>query len=371
MTSVSQSPSTAPRRLARAWLSWALLAVIIVAALVAGARATPGGHPTTAERAASIDSQIRCPSCEALSVAQSNASTAVAIRHLVLQRVERHQSTAQIERYLASRYGTWILLRPPSTGLAGLVWFIPIAALVLLVAIVVGFFLRRSRAPAHDRAAALARFTPTPAPSADPSAAQVRSGPPAGTVRQAPRLRAVPRRRTLVVSAGVLAAAATAIGLVIATSSPKLPGQSITGSLTLGVQQRTARKLLQARTLVTSGHALEALKLYTAILKSQPHNPSALAESGWLEYEAGSQAGNASLMRSGEASVEEAVRFNPGAGEPHLLLANVLVREGRAARAADQMRLFLADHPSRQLVSAEHATIIAVFRAAGQQPPAT
>jgi thioredoxin-like negative regulator of GroEL len=155
------------------------------------------------------------------------------------------------------------------------------------------------------------------------------------------------------------------------TSSPRLPGQSITGSLSLGRAQRASRQLVQARTLVAGGHAVEALKLYTKILKSQPHNASALAESGWLEYEAGSEAGNAALMRTGEANVEEAVHSNPGASEAHLLLAYLLVNKGETAQAAAQLRLFLADHPSRQLVSAEHSTIIEVFRAVGQQPPAS
>jgi cytochrome c-type biogenesis protein CcmH len=124
-------------------LSWGLLVVVVTVSLVVGAGST--GPQTNAQRAASIDTQIKCPSCDGLSVADSSAAIAVAIRRDVAQRVRDGQSDARIEAYLVSRYGPEILLRPPATGLTALVWVVPVVAVVVAMAMLGAFFWRRRR----------------------------------------------------------------------------------------------------------------------------------------------------------------------------------------------------------------------------------
>ncbi len=345
---------------------WALLFAIVVAALAIGAHTASNGHHTAQERARSIDTQIRCPSCEALSVAQSNASTAVAIRRVVLARVKRHESAARIERYLTTRYGTWILLRPPTTGITALVWFIPLGALLLLASVTVIFFRRRARAPLLTSVAA----APELPAKGEPNAVRTKEKRDLAPHAEADPS-AAPQRRRLAMWLGVIAVSATALSVLAATSGSRLPGQSITGSLSLSATQRTNRQLQQARILVADGRDLAALKLYALILRVQPRNPAALAESGWLEYQAGAQAHNQHLMHTGAIRVKDAVGLNPQMDEPHLLLAYVLIRSGNAPGAATQLREFLADHPPAQLVSTERNTILEVFRAAGETPPAS
>jgi cytochrome c-type biogenesis protein CcmH len=104
-----------------------LCVVIVIVALVLGANRASGPR-TAAQRAAAIDAVVRCPSCEGLSVADSSSSTAVAIRAAVLARARAGQSDAAIEQYLVSRYGESILLRPPTSGLAAMVWVLPVVA---------------------------------------------------------------------------------------------------------------------------------------------------------------------------------------------------------------------------------------------------
>jgi cytochrome c-type biogenesis protein CcmH len=136
--------------------SWALLGVVLVAALVVGTR-VPGGPPSESQRVHRIASEIRCPTCRGLSAAESDAAAARAVREEILRRVRAGQSDDQIRAFLASRYGDDILLRPPSRGLGALVWVLPTAAVVIAVAGVATALHRwragRGRAPTpEDRA---------------------------------------------------------------------------------------------------------------------------------------------------------------------------------------------------------------------------
>ncbi|MHB8681263.1 MAG: cytochrome c-type biogenesis protein, partial [Acidimicrobiales bacterium] len=110
-----------------AW--WILLAIVLAAALTVGSF-KPGPVRSAAQRVAAIDAAVRCPSCEGVSVAQSSAPAALAIRTAVTARVAAGQSDAEIEAFLVGRYGEGILLRPPAGGGIGLVWVLPVLALL-------------------------------------------------------------------------------------------------------------------------------------------------------------------------------------------------------------------------------------------------
>jgi len=124
---------------------WTLLAVVLVAALLVGSGAFSSTPPTSAQRAASIESVIRCPSCEDLSVADSSAPTAVTVRSTVRQLVDHGLTDSQIEDYLVARYGSAIVLDPPTSGWSSLVWVLPIAGGVIAVAVLAAVLARRRR----------------------------------------------------------------------------------------------------------------------------------------------------------------------------------------------------------------------------------
>jgi cytochrome c-type biogenesis protein CcmH len=137
-------------------MSWAALVVVLGVAL--GVGASHGGPPATpAQRANAIDALVRCPSCQGISVADSSASTAAAIRRAVAARITEGQTDSQIDAFLVSRYGPGILLRPPVRGSTAWVWVLPPAAAVVAVAGLVSVLWRRRRRPsvavsAEDRA---------------------------------------------------------------------------------------------------------------------------------------------------------------------------------------------------------------------------
>ncbi|HVF31774.1 MAG TPA: cytochrome c-type biogenesis protein CcmH [Acidimicrobiales bacterium] len=120
-------------------LSWIALAVVLVAALAVGV--TDDRLPRTeAERVSALASEIQCPTCAGLSAAESDAKAAQAVRDEIREQLRDGRTGAEIRAYFVSRYGRGILLKPEASGVAGLVWALPVAlGLLALVALVATF----------------------------------------------------------------------------------------------------------------------------------------------------------------------------------------------------------------------------------------
>ena len=127
------------------WARVLLPLAVVAVALVIGSGVFDSAPPTAAQRAAAIEAGVRCPSCTDLSVAQSNATTAIAVRHQIESMVAAGQSTADIEQTLVSEYGQTILLVPPDAGGVPVIWIIPVVLGAAAVAGVGVLFWRRSR----------------------------------------------------------------------------------------------------------------------------------------------------------------------------------------------------------------------------------
>lgn len=115
----------------RRWLGYLLLVPVVGVALLVGAGGDDAGPPTAARRAASIAGQVRCPTCDGLSAAESESSASVAIRQEIRRRVDDGETDQQVLAFLVGRYGRDILLTPEGSGVAALVWALPVAGFVL------------------------------------------------------------------------------------------------------------------------------------------------------------------------------------------------------------------------------------------------
>lgn len=128
------------------WARVALPLAVLAVVLVIGSGAFDAQTQTAAQRAAEIEATVRCPSCTDLSVAQSNATTAIAVRHQIEGMVAAGRSTAAIDDALVAEYGQTILLVPPDAGGVPLIWVIPLVLGAAALAGVGVVFWRRSRA---------------------------------------------------------------------------------------------------------------------------------------------------------------------------------------------------------------------------------
>jgi cytochrome c-type biogenesis protein CcmH len=111
----------------RRWLPWIALAAVVVTSLVVAAAG--GGHESNAARAHRLATEMRCPVCEGLSVADSESQTSKAIAADIRRRVNAGESDSDIRAYYAAKF-PGILLRPENRGLSAVVWALPVVVLV-------------------------------------------------------------------------------------------------------------------------------------------------------------------------------------------------------------------------------------------------
>jgi cytochrome c-type biogenesis protein CcmH/NrfF len=135
------------------WVRIGTPLVIVAVALAIGSGVFSGKPETEAQRAARIEAVVRCPSCIDVSVAQSQETTALAVRHEIEQQVARGVSTADIEQTLVDQYGQNILLEPPDSGGFAVIWIVPIVLVAGALAAVGALFWRRTRMFAATSAA--------------------------------------------------------------------------------------------------------------------------------------------------------------------------------------------------------------------------
>jgi cytochrome c-type biogenesis protein CcmH len=130
VTSAVTAPGRRPRRRPAGWLA---LALVIVGALVVGT-VDERGPRSPGDRVRNLAESIACPRCDGQSVADSDSDAAEGVRSLIEQRIAEGASDAQIRDELAAAYGEQVLLTPGRSGVASLVWALPVVALVAAVA---------------------------------------------------------------------------------------------------------------------------------------------------------------------------------------------------------------------------------------------
>jgi cytochrome c-type biogenesis protein CcmH len=124
-------------------LAWALLLAIAIVLLVIGSINPPVS--SAAARISRLDSIVKCPACEDLSIAQSDAPTSVTLRNEVAGWVHSGWSDQRIEQAVVARYGPGGLLLPSGTGVEAALYFIPLGAIAAAAAVLGWYFWRRQR----------------------------------------------------------------------------------------------------------------------------------------------------------------------------------------------------------------------------------
>ena len=86
--------------------------------------------PKLEARARALSGELRCLVCQNESIDELRAELAHDIRMLVRQRIMAGESDKQILDFLVSRYGDFILLKPPLKPETMLLWGTPILLLI-------------------------------------------------------------------------------------------------------------------------------------------------------------------------------------------------------------------------------------------------
>jgi cytochrome c-type biogenesis protein CcmH len=165
-TVLRDAPPAAPLLRTRSWrLTIALLGALL-ASLAGPALAVQPDEvmkdPALETRARALSGELRCLVCQNESIDDSEAPLARDIRILIRERIGKGESTDAVRAYLVSRYGDFILLKPPFKPETLLLWLSPVLTLGLGVA--AALYARR-RAPSatprlsDDEEARLAALT--------------------------------------------------------------------------------------------------------------------------------------------------------------------------------------------------------------------
>jgi cytochrome c-type biogenesis protein CcmH len=111
-----------------------LLAVLLVALAPFVAEpneAKPAeSDPVAATRAVQLANELRCLVCQNQSIAESNAELAVDLRRQIREQIAAGRSDGEIVDFMVTRYGDFVLYRPPFKAATLLLWLGP-ALLVL------------------------------------------------------------------------------------------------------------------------------------------------------------------------------------------------------------------------------------------------
>jgi cytochrome c-type biogenesis protein CcmH len=130
----------------------AALGLAAVAGVAIAAILLIGGAPA-ADQADAIARELRCPDCQALSVADSPTASAAEIRRQIDALLASGESPDAIRAHFVARYGEWILLAPSAPAW----WILPLAVVILGAAALLAWLaVAARRAPegvaAHDPA---------------------------------------------------------------------------------------------------------------------------------------------------------------------------------------------------------------------------
>ena len=132
-----------------------LLLALCCAMMLAGAgfAVQPGeqlSDPAQEARARALSSELRCLVCQNQSIDDSDAPLAKDLRAIVRDRIKAGESDAVIRDFLVSRYGEFVLLKPPFSNRTVILWLLPAFALLLGVFGARSLFTRRQGSAAND-----------------------------------------------------------------------------------------------------------------------------------------------------------------------------------------------------------------------------
>jgi len=96
--------------------------------------------------------ELRCPKCQNQNLADSNAMIAGDLRRELYQQVKAGGDEQSIIDFMVDRYGEFVLYRPKVNAMTYVLWYGPIALLVIAVICLIVIVRKRKQQPELDEA---------------------------------------------------------------------------------------------------------------------------------------------------------------------------------------------------------------------------
>lgn len=111
-------------------MRWLVLVVLFMPGLGFAGEARPlADDPVVEERLKKLAVELRCLVCQNQTLADSNAPLAEDLRREVREMIAKGMSDQEIIDFLVSRYGDFVLYRPPMKATTSLLWLGPFVLL--------------------------------------------------------------------------------------------------------------------------------------------------------------------------------------------------------------------------------------------------
>jgi len=123
--------------------SFILWALMSFSALAVGVDELRLADPVEEARAQELMKQLRCLVCQNQSIVDSDADLARDLRLIVRERIMAGDSDDQVLEFMTSRFGDWVLLKPPFDKATMVLWLSP--PLLLLIGFIIIFRNQQSR----------------------------------------------------------------------------------------------------------------------------------------------------------------------------------------------------------------------------------
>ena len=104
-----------------------------------------------------LSNELRCPTCQGLSVKDSEAGFSNSIKDKIHELMKLGKTDKEIKEYFIERYGEWILRSPPKKGFNLVLWILPGAGIGIGLLWVMILSKRWVTKPQHEE---LAQLTP-------------------------------------------------------------------------------------------------------------------------------------------------------------------------------------------------------------------
>ena len=128
---------------------WMVLVLSLACSFAAANEAKPlAEDPVVEQRLIRISEDIRCLVCQNESLAGSRADLANDLRREIRKLIREGKTDAEITDFLVSRYGDFVLYRPPVKPLTWVLWFGPFLLLLGGVVFLIRFLRQRQQAHA-------------------------------------------------------------------------------------------------------------------------------------------------------------------------------------------------------------------------------
>ena len=134
------------------WITFLLTFIILSTAVNIS---TAAESEEFSDRFRKLSDELRCPTCQGLSVKDSEAGFSNSIKDKIRELMKNGKSDNEILAYFVERYGEWILRAPPKRGFNLVLWILPSAGILIGLFIVLFRSKRWVRQPEYEELASL------------------------------------------------------------------------------------------------------------------------------------------------------------------------------------------------------------------------